>query len=237
MTVNEFIDRYREAFGDAAPMPIAFGYSNNAVSEIKKVPKCMIGTISNVRHGESLTLAEENVICGGGGLYTAFREMPERVPMFVSEVEHYKKSKEMVIDYVNNLHIQITNKPYLNFVRIDKLKNWDDAEAILFFATPDILSGLCTWAFFDNNSSDAVTTQFASGCAAIVTFAINENRKNGNRCFLGMFDPSARPLVPENELTFTIPMSRFKEMLETMNDSGLFQKAFSVVKKRINKIK
>ncbi len=111
------------------------------------------------------------------------------------------------------------------------------AEAILFFATPDILSGLCTWAFFDNNSSDAVTTQFASGCAAIVTFAINENRKNGNRCFLGMFDPSARPLVPENELTFTIPMCRFKRMMETMNDSALFQKAFTIVKKRINKIK
>ena len=236
MTVNEFIERYRDAFGDAAPMPIAFGYSNNAVSEIKRVPKCMIGTISNVRHGESLTLTEENVICGGGGLYTAFREMPERVPMFVSEVEHYKQSKEMVIDYVNNLHIQITNKPYLNFVRIDKLKNWDEAEAILFFATPDILSGLCTWAFYDNNSSDAVTTQFASGCAAIVSFAINENRKNGNRCFLGMFDPSARPLVPENELTFTIPMCRFKRMLETMNDSALFQKAFSIIKKRINKI-
>ncbi len=236
MTVNEFIERYRDAFGDAAPMPIAFGYSDNAVSEIKRVPKCMIGTISNVRHGESLTLTEENVICGGGGLYTAFREMPERVPMFVSEVEHYKQSKEMVIDYVNNLHIQITNKPYLNFVRIDKLKNWDEAEAILFFATPDILSGLCTWAFYDNNSSDAVTTQFASGCAAIVSFAINENRKNGNRCFLGMFDPSARPLVPENELTFTIPMCRFKRMLETMNDSALFQKAFSIIKKRINKI-
>lgn len=236
MTVNEFIERYRDAFGDAAPMPIAFGYSDNAVSEIKRVPKCLIGTISNVRHGESLTLTEENVICGGGGLYTAFREMPERVPMFVSEVEHYKQSKEMVIDYVNNLHIQITNKPYLNFVRIDKLKNWDEAEAILFFATPDILSGLCTWAFYDNNSSDAVTTQFASGCAAIVSFAINENRKNGNRCFLGMFDPSARPLVPENELTFTIPMCRFKRMLETMNDSALFQKAFSIIKKRINKI-
>lgn len=237
MTVNEFIERYREAFGDAAPMPIAFGYSDNAVSEIKKVPKCMIGTISNVRHGESLTLSEENVICGGGGLYIAFREIPERVPMFVSEVEHYKQSKEMVIDYVNNLHIQITNKPYLNFIRIDKLKSWDDAEAILFFATPDILSGLCTWAFYDNNSADAVTTQFASGCAAIITFAINENRKNGNRCFIGMFDPSARPLVPENELTFTIPMSRFKEMLETMNDSALFQKAFSIIKKRINRIK
>lgn len=237
MTINEFIERYREAFGDAAPMPIAFGYSDKPLTEIRKVPKCMIGAISKVRYGEPLTLSEENVICGGGGLYTAFKEMPERVPMFVSEVEHYKKSKEMVIDYVNNLHIEITNKAYLNFVRIDKLRNWEDAEAILFFATPDMLSGLCTWAFYDNNSSDAVTTLFASGCASIVTFAINENRKNGNKCFLGMFDPSARPLVPENELSFTIPMSRFKEMLETMNDSALFQKAFSIIKKRINKIK
>ena len=42
-------------------------------------------------------------------------------------------------------------------------------------------------------------------------------------------------VFPENELTFTIPMSRFKEMLGTMNDSALFQKAFSILKKRINK--
>ena len=235
MNIQDFIIRYREAFGESAPLPIALGYSDNAVTEIKKVPKCMIGAISKVRNGESLTLCEENVLCGGGGLYTAFREMPDRVPTFVSEIEHYKKSKEMVVDYVKSLDIRLSDKSYLNFVRIDQLENWNNAEAILFFATPDILAGLCTWAFYDNNSADAVTTLFASGCAAIVTFAINENRKNGKRCFLGMFDPSARPLVPENELTFTIPMSRFKEMLGTMNDSALYQKAFSILKKRINR--
>ena len=103
----------------------------------------MIGRISKVRDGESLTLCSENVLCGGGGLYTAFRPMPERVPVFVSEVEHYKKSKEMVIDYVDSLGISISEKPYLNFIRVDKLDRWEDAEAILFFATPDMLSGLC----------------------------------------------------------------------------------------------
>lgn len=164
-----------------------------------------------------------------------FKEMPERVPMFVSEIEHYKKSKEMVIEYVNGLNIKQSIKPYLNFIRVDKIEDWDEVDALLFFATPDILSGLCSWAFYDNNSSDAVTTQFASGCASIITFAVNENSNNGRRCFLGMLDPSARPLVPENELTFTVPMSRFKEMLETMNDSALYQKAFSALKRRINK--
>ena len=235
MNIQDFIIRYREAFGEAAPLPIALGYSNQPASEVRKVPKCMIGAISKVRNGESLTLCEENVLCGGGGLYTAFREMPDRVPTFVSEIEHYKKSKEMVVDYVKSLDIHLSNKSYLNFVRVDNLKNWDNAEAVLFFATPDMLSGLCTWAFYDNNSPDAVTTQFGSGCASVVTFAVNENRKNGKRCFLGMLDPSARPLVPENELTLTIPMCRFKEMLGTMNDSALFQKAFSILKKRINR--
>ena len=235
MNIQDFIIRYREAFGEAAPLPIALGYSNQPASEIRKVPKCMIGAISKVRNGESLTLCEENVLCGGGGLYTAFREMPDRVPTFVSEIEHYKKSKEMVVDYVKSLDIRLSNKSYLNFARVDKLKDWDNAEAILFFATPDILAGLCTWAFYDNNSPDAVTTQFGSGCASVVTFAVNENRKNGKRCFLGMLDPSARPLVPENELTLTIPMCRFKEMLGTMNDSALYQKAFSILKKRINR--
>jgi len=235
MSISEFIEKYKEAFGEAAPMPIALGYSDTPASEVGSVPKCMIGRISKVRDGEPLTLCSENVLCGGGGLYTAFRPMPERVPFFVSEIEHYKKSKELVIEYVDSLGISITEKTFLNFVRADKLEKWDDAEAMLFFATPDILSGLCTWAFYDNNSPDAVTTLFASGCAAAVTFAVNENRKSGRRCFLGMLDPSARPLVPENELTFAIPMSRFKEMLNTMNDSALFQKAFSVLKKRINR--
>ena len=236
MTIQEFIIKFREAFGDAAPLPVSLAYGVTPAAEVKSVPKCMIGAISKVRNGGALTLSADNVLCGGGGLYTAFRPMPERVPVFVSEVEHYKKTKEMVIDYVDSLKISLTDKPYLNFVRVDKLEDWDDAEALIFFATPDMLSGLCTWAFYDNNDSDAVTTLFASGCASIITFAVDENRSGGRRCFLGMLDPSARPLVPANELTFTIPLSRFKEMLTTMNDSALYQKAFSALKRRINNV-
>ena len=235
VTVKGFIEKYRQAFGEKAPLPIAFGYSDTPVSEIRSVPKCLVGSISNVRHGNSLTLSAENVICGGGGLYTAFTEMPERVPVFVSEIEHYKKTKEMVVDYVEGLNIQLASKPYLNFVRIDNLEDWSQAEALLFFATPDILAGLCSWAFYDNNSADAVVTQFSSGCASIVTRAISENKSGGRSCFIGMLDPSARPLIPENELTFTIPMCRLMEMLETRDDSSLYQKAFSALRRRINR--
>lgn len=194
----------------------------------------MIGAIRKVCEAETLTLTSETVQCGGGGLYTAFRPMPERVPLFVSETEHYKQRPEQVRAYVESLEIEITERPYLNFVRVDKLDSWEGVEAVVFFATPDVLSGLCSWAFFDNDAEDAVVTKFASGCAAVVSFAAVENRKGGRRCFLGMFDPSARPLVPKDELSFAVPMSRFKEMLKTMADSALYQKAFSVVRRRID---
>jgi hypothetical protein len=232
--IQTFLQKYREAFGNAVPLPVAFGYSHNPVAEVKRIPRCMIGAIRKVCGGEPLTLSADNVLCGGGSLYTAFAPMQDRIPAFVSETEHYKQTPEQVRRYIHNLDIQLAEKPYLNFIRIDKLSSFDDVEGILFFATPDVLSGLCSWAFYDNDADDAVSVRFASGCCSIVTFAVNENRKNGRSCFIGMLDPSARPLVPANELTFVIPVSRFREMMRTMENSALFRKAYSIVKKRIN---
>ncbi len=232
--IQTFLKRYREAFGEAVPYPIAFGYSDIPAVEGKKVPRCMIGAIRRVCEGEPLTLCAENVLCGGGSLYTAFAPMQERIPGFVSETEHYKRTKEQVKAYIDRLDIRLTEKPYLNFIRMDKLADLNSVEGILFFATPDMLSGLCAWAFFDNDADDAVCTRFASGCCSIVTFAVQENRRGGRSCFLGMLDPSARPLVPSNELTFTVPMGRFREMVQTMEHSALFQKACSIVRKRMN---
>ena len=234
MDIEGFIAKYREAFGEDVPLPVAFGYSDKAATEVRKIPRCMVGAIRKVCDGEPLTLSAGNVLCGGGGLYTAFAPMPDRVPVFVSETEHYKQSKEQVEEYIARLSIRLSEKPYLNFVRMDHIDNLDEVEGILFFATPDVLSGLCSWAFYDNNDDDAVCTRFASGCCSIVAFAVKENAEGGRRCFIGMLDPSARPLVPKDELTFTIPAGRFKEMMNTMERSALFQKAYSIVRKRIN---
>lgn len=232
--MQKFTTLFHEAFGEKTPLPIAFGYSGKAAANVKQIPRCIIGAIRKVCGGEPLTLSANNVLCGGGGLYTAFAPMQERIPAFVSETEHYKQNKEQVKDYVDRLGIRMSKKPYLNFIRIDKLENLDEIEGVVFFATPDVLSGLCSWAFYDNNADDAVCTRFASGCCSIVTFAATENARGGRSCFIGMLDPSARPLIPCNELTFAIPACRFKEMLLTMEQSALFQKAYSIVRKRIN---
>ncbi|MBP5509234.1 MAG: DUF169 domain-containing protein, partial [Prevotella sp.] len=174
------------------------------------------------REGTPVSLSVDVIGCGGGKLYTGFSDMPERVPGFVSLKEKYKKTPEMVVDYIQGLGMKRTEKPFLNFVRIDKVASFEGTEGVLFYATPDMLSGLCGWAFYDSNKPDAVVSLFGSGCSTVVSMTVVENERQGHRCFLGLFDPSVRPWVGKNELSFTIPFSRFVQMMDSMRDSFLF---------------
>ena len=97
-----------------------------------------------------------------------------------------------------------------------------------------MLSGLATWAYFDNNAEDAVSAPFGAGCTSVVSYAIRENRLRGRRTFVGLFDPSVRPYVNANELSFVIPAHRFAEMSETMLKCCLFDTpAWNKVKLRM----
>ena len=234
MDVKQFIQDFREAFGQKAALPLLFGYSNQPVADTERIPGCFFKGLQAARDGVPVSLSAEVIACGGGKLYTGFTDMPERVPGFVSLKEKYKKTPQMVVDYVEGLGMKRVEKTFLNFVRMDKAESFENFEGIMFYATPDMLSGLCGWAFFDTNATDAVVTQFGSGCSTVVSMTIVENARQGQRCFLGLFDPSVRPYVGPNELSFTIPMSRFKSMMETMKECFLFDShAWKKVKARL----
>ena len=234
MELREFIESYREAFGEKAQLPLLFGYSDTAVADTAKIGGCFFKGLQAAREGTPVSLSAEVIGCGGGKLYTGFSDMPERVPKFVSLTEKYKRTPEMVADYVKGLEMPRTDKPYLNFVRIDQAASFDDFEGVMFYATPDMLSGLCGWAFYDSNEPDAVVSLFGSGCSTVVSMTVVENARNGHRCFLGLFDPSVRPFVGRDELSFTIPFSRFVTMMDTMKECFLFDShAWKKVKARM----
>lgn len=235
MKIDTFINNYREAFGEKAELPLVFWYSNTPASKLEKVNGCFFKRMKTVREGNVISLDVDTAGCMGGKFYTGFTDMPEFVPNFVSLKEKYKKTPEMVVDFIKDLGVPRASKEYLNFARIDKIESFDGVEGLLFLATPDILSGLVTWAYFDNNANDGVTSMFGSGCSAIVTQTVVENNKNGRRTFLGFFDPSARPYVEPDILSYVIPMSRFREMYYTMRESCLFDThAWAKIKNRIN---
>lgn len=235
MEIHTFITNYREAFGERAELPIAFWYSDKQENETEKINGCFFKGMQQVRDGKTISLNADIIGCGGGKFYTGFTDMPVHVPNFVSLKERYKKTPEMVVSFINQIQVPRAESGYLHFTRIDNLSSFDSVEGLLFLANPDILSGLTTWAFFDTNAFDTVATPFGSGCSSVVTFTILENRKGGKRSFIGFFDPSVRPYFEPDILSFTIPMSRFKEMYHTMRESCLFDThAWGKIKERIN---
>jgi hypothetical protein len=234
MTVKEFISAFREAFGEKAGLPVAFWYSDEPFAEPERVNGCIFKAFAAVRDGKPASLGIDQITCGGGRFYTGFTPMPERVPSFVSLTEKYKRTPEMVRSFIEDFGVPAAAKPWLNFTRIDLLESLDAVEGLIFFATPDILAGLTTWAFLDNNGDDAVSAPFSSGCGATIAVAVRENRRNGRRTFIGGFDPSVRPWLGAAELTFTIPASRLGEMLATMRESCLYgTHAWEKVRERI----
>ena len=222
MDIQTFISNYQEAFGMQAELPITFWYSDRLEAPTEKINGCLFKCMKLVREGKTVSLNAETMGCGGGKFYTGFTEMPEHVPNFVSLKEKYKRTPEMVTDFIREIQVPKAKKNYLHFARIDRISSFDDVEGILFLATPDILSGLATWAYYDNNAPDTVSSPFGSGCCSVVTQTILENQKQGRRTFLGFFDPSVRPCFEADILSFAVPISRFKVMYHTMRESCLF---------------
>lgn len=233
MDINVFIKSYQQAFGDYE-LPVALWYSHEPEGILEKTRGCFIKDLKPAREGEIISLSSDTISCPGGKVYSGFLTMPPTLPQFVSEKEHYKESPELVEDFVKNLCIPDKNEMFLNFASIASIRNFDNVEGLVFFATPDVLTGLVSWAQFDNNNPDAVSVPFGSGCSSLVAQTIVENQNNGQRVFLGMFDPSVRPQVEENILSLSIPMSRFKKMYYTINHSCLSgSRAWIKVKERI----
>ena len=236
MSPSEFIRLYREYFGQSVALPVAFCYTGHPMGKLKTVSGCMFKQFHHVFNGEILTFSSETLTCGGGRLYAGLAERaPERVYTFVSEIERYKSDSKTAWHSISMINAMKAPKPYLNFIRIDQLECFEDMEGVLFFATPDILSGLFTWANYDQKDIHSVQLPWGSGCSASITAIVNENRLGGKHCFMGMLDVSARPYFKRDIMSFGIPMSRFVEMTETLSKCCVAgAPAWLKVRKRIN---
>ncbi len=233
MDINYFIQNFRNAFGDYE-LPIAIWYSDRPKVEVSKTRGCYIKDLKPARKGQIVSLSVDAIACPGGKVYSGFTSVPPFLPGFVSDKERYKDTPEMVIDFITELNMPSKEGKYINFASINNLDSFEGLEGIIFFASPDVMTGLISWTLMDTNKPDAVSVPFASGCSAIVAQTVVENRDEGHRSFLGLFDPSVRPQVEANILSLSVPMSRFKEMYYTLEKSCLKgTHAWNKVKERI----
>jgi hypothetical protein len=245
MTFTESFIPLWEKYFTGVGVPIGYFYTNKVRKEDQKetvhMERCLIGNLPRVLEGYTYVYEAHSPGCPGGKRYSGYSDrLHPRFEYFLScgipgkmEGERYKKTPQLVDAFVKNHPPFKAPGKYLVFKRIDKLLEDEKPLAVIFFATPDVLSGLLTLANFDRADSHGVVSPMGSGCASIIGYPYQESRSQDPRCVLGMFDISARPVVPAGQLTFTIPMQRFEQMVGNMEESFLITRSWELVKKRL----
>lgn len=241
-----FLQLWKKYFGNAE-LPIIFYYTdgdgNAEWAEIRSGRSCIICELANVRSGRSLVYNVERIRCAGAKRYLGYTDkIRPDFEYFLScgnkrtEGERYLRTPAQVKEFMKNqqkLHAKGRN---IVFKKWDNITEDDNPEVVIFFANPDILSGLFTLANFDQTEPNGTFTPFGAGCGSIVYYPYMESKAERQRAVIGLFDPSARLCVPENVLTFAAPMKRFEKMVGYMEESFLITGTWDTVLKRIKSV-
>jgi hypothetical protein len=66
-------------------------------------------------------------------------------------------------------------------------------------------------------------------------FPHQENQKDNPKAILGTFDPSARPFIQDDLLTFALPIKRLAEIIGYMEESFVTTPSWGLIQRRIKK--
>jgi uncharacterized protein (DUF169 family) len=239
-----FTDRWRKYFS-GADLPICFYYTDEVPDEERLERgaghRCLICNLDRVREGRTYVYHAMTPGCPGGKRYSGFvTELRPDFEYFLScgipgkmAGERYKKCPELVRQFLQISPAAKAPAQFLVFKRWDKLLASEQPLAVVFFAKPDVLAGLFTLANYDLGAGPGVVTPMGSGCSTILSLPLREAQADQPKCILGMFDISARPCVPADTLTFTIPWQRFQQMAANMDESFLVTESWAAVRARL----
>lgn len=237
--------RLWNAYFPGAELPIVFYYTGKPESvdraEAPDGHRCLMAQLADVRRGQSLCFDVDNIGCIGGRRYTGLSQktLPD-FEYFLScgipgrvEGERYKQTPEIVRELLSHWPSLAAPAPYIVFKRWDRLAPGDEPAVAIFYAPPDVLSGLFMLANYDETDPNSVMAPMAAACAAMVQYPYLEKDNEHPRCVLGLFDPSARPWVKSDVLSFAVPMRKFERMVDEMMDSFLVTHTWERIRNRM----
>lgn len=239
-----FLERWEKYFPDSE-LPMVFYYTDDdSTVELADAPdgyRCFLAQLGAVRQGKPQRFDVNTVGCEGGKRYLGFSHtLRPNFEYFLScgipgqmEGERYKKSPELVRTFMQNVPDLPAPGRYIVFKRWDSLEAHDEPIAVIFYARPDVLSGLFTLANYDEERREGVIAPFCAGCGSIVQYPLLEQQSAAPRAVIGMFDVSARPFVPRETLSFAIPMKKFVQMVQNMDESFLITRSWEKVRFRL----
>ena len=142
-----------------------------------------------------------------------------------SEGEGFKKTPELVAQYLEEVPNIEPEGPYVVIKPLESMASEEKPKVVTFLVDPDQLSALVVLVNYARRGIDNVRIPFCAGCASLALYPFYEAGQPNPRAVIGLTDISARYYLRKplgkDILSFTVPWSLFKEMEGNVSESFL----------------
>ena len=238
-----------KAFGPKTGVPISREMEDQGqvdMQEVMKTFSCVIGNIWLARKKNCAAyISTEEYGCPGGVFYCSMMKPNLRfIEHYVTtgfegtpiHGERYLPSPESMKNFLDTVNPRKPPAKYCIFKPLSHFSEEQKPEFIIFFARPEVISGLFTQTAFTTGDVDCVASPFGAGCTNIVAWPLFYKEKGMEKAVLGGFDPSARKFMKTDELTFTVSWSLYQKMLKALPESMFnIGDTWSIVRKKVDR--
>lgn len=237
-----------DAFGPKAGPPISRELEAQDQIDMQGVFEhfsCVIGNIWLARKKRGVAyISAEEYGCPGGVFYCSMIKPNLRfIEHYVTtgfegtpiHGERYLPSPEAMRTFLDKVEPRDAPAKYCLFKPLSLFSDGEKPEFVIFFARPEVLTGLFIQTTFTTGDVDSVATPFGAGCTNIVGWPLYYQERGEEKAVLGGFDPSARKYMKTDELTFTVSWSLYEKMLQALPESMFkLDGAWPTVRKKVN---
>jgi len=207
---------------------------------------CVLGQVWRARKKRTAACFDrERFGCLGGAFQLGYlKPYLHMHPPFISTGipgvfpgERYCASPEAAAAFFDAIDPPPAPKRWCVIRPVERSSEADPPEVVVFFARPEVASGLAFFTNFITGDIDAVRVPFGPGCAGLVSWPLKYLREGREWAVLGGMDPSCRKFLKTDELTFAVPYSLYRKMLDRWPESFLAQETWQGVRKKIERSK
>ncbi len=221
-----------KAFGPKTGVPISRELEEQGKIDMQAMFKtfsCVMGNIWLARKKRRAAfISTEEYGCPGGVFYCSMMKPYLRfIEHYVTtgfegtpiHGERYLPSPEAMRNFLDKVDPRKAPAKYCIFKPLSSFSDGEEPEFVIFFARPEVLTGLFVQTTFTTGEVNSVVSPFGAGCTNIIAWPLFYKEQGMEKAVLGGFDPSARKYMKTDELTFTVPLSLYKKMLKALPDS------------------
>jgi len=221
-----------KAFGPKKGIPVSRELEEQGkldMQEVFKTFSCVMGNIWLARKKKAAAfISPEEYGCLGGAFYCsmmkpnlAFIEhyVTMGYPGTPVHGERYLPSPDSMRAFLSQVDPREAPAKYCIFKPLSQFTDEEKPEFVIFFARPEVLSGLFTHTAFTTGDPETVVSPFGAGCTNMIGWPLYYQGRGEEKAVIGGFDPSARKFMKTDELTFTVPWSLYGKMLAALPES------------------